>query len=53
MNNRKVTEEEAQNALIHIRALRMYSWVQKLWVALIVEATLIPVLMILLSEKAS
>jgi len=53
MSERKVTEEEAQNALIHIRALRMYGWVQKLWVALIVEAALIPVLMILLSEKSS
>jgi len=51
MNDRKVTEEEAENALIHIGALRMYSWVQKLWVALIVEVTLIPVLMILLSER--
>jgi len=53
MSDRKVTEEEPQHALIHIRALRMYSWVQKLWVALIVEAALIHVFMILLSEKAS
>jgi len=51
MSERKVTKEEAKNAMIHIRALRMYSWVQKLWIALIVEATLIPALMILLSEK--
>jgi len=53
MNDSKVTKEEAQNALIHIRALRMYGWVQMLWVALIIEATLIPVLIILLSEKSS
>jgi len=53
MNERKVIEEEAQNALIYIRALRMYGWVQMLWVALIVEAALTPVLMILLLDKSS
>jgi len=53
MSDRKVTEEEAKNVLIHIRALRMYGWVQTLWVALIVEAALIPVLLILLSAKTS
>jgi len=53
MSDSKVTEEEAKNAMIHIRALRMYRWVQMLWVALIIEAALIPALMILLSEKAS
>jgi len=53
MNERKPTEEDAKNILVQIRALRMYGWVQTLWVALVVEAILIPVLVVLLLGETS